>query len=144
MFGSFQLCAEVWIKNPNFIWLISTLEGSLIYDFCFYYSYRILFGSLELCSHCGFFEYVRQVSWGLARRNSRAVLGWVYFPMLSIIYSFYYQYLCAVQIKRGGRGGVNHFRIGQACKWYNRFDWTKFNSIQFRLFTLKFIEYSHI
>ena len=31
-------------------------EDFLIYDCCFYHLYRILFGSLELCSQCGFFE----------------------------------------------------------------------------------------
>ena len=42
-------------------------------------------------------NYVRQVDWSQARRNSRAVLGQVHFPMFSIIYSNYYQCLCVVQ-----------------------------------------------
>ena len=44
-------------------------------------------------------NYVWQVGWSLARRNSRAVLGRVHFPTLSIIYSNYYQCLGVVQIK---------------------------------------------
>ena len=54
-------------------------------------------------------NYVQQMGRSLARRNSRAVLGRVHFPTLSIIYSNYNQCLCAVQIKHGttnvhGRG----------------------------------------
>ena len=45
---------------------------------------------------------VRQVGWSLARGNLRAVLGRAHFPALSIIYSNYYQCLCAAQIKHGG------------------------------------------
>ena len=32
-------------NNSNLIWLITTLVGFFIYDFCYYYSYRVLFGS---------------------------------------------------------------------------------------------------
>ena len=48
-------------------------------------------------------NYVRRVGWSLARRNSRAILGRVHFPALSIIYSNYYQCLGVVQIKHGGQ-----------------------------------------
>ena len=55
-------------------------------------------------------NYVQQVSWSLARRNSRAVPGREHFTTLSIIYSNYNQCLCAVQIKHGdnksGRGAL--------------------------------------
>ena len=57
-----------------------------------------------------FSNYVQQMGWSLARRNSRAVLGRVHFPTLPIIYSNYNQCLCAVQIKHGdnkrGRGAL--------------------------------------
>ena len=86
--GSFQLCWVVWIDNPNFIWPITTLVGFLIYDFCSYYSPRIIL----------FVSNVWQVGCSLARINSRAVL---HFPSLSVIYSNYNQCLCAVQIKHG-------------------------------------------
>ena len=65
MFGSFQLCSEVKSDYPNFLWLITTLAGFLIYDFCFYYSYRIMFGSMELCSASGLVASHAVVSRGL-------------------------------------------------------------------------------
>ena len=46
-------------------------------------------------------NYVQQMGWSLARINSRAVLGRVHFPTLSIIYSYYNQCLCALHIKHG-------------------------------------------
>ena len=48
-----ELCSEVKTDYPNFVWLITTLVGFSIHDFCFYYLYRILFGSLGLCSASG-------------------------------------------------------------------------------------------
>ena len=55
-------------------------------------------------------NYVQQVSWSLARRNSRAVLGREHFTTLAITYSNYNQCLCAVRIKhrdnKSGRGAL--------------------------------------
>ena len=81
MFGSFQLCSEVESDYPNFVWLITTLAGFLIYDFCFYYSYRIMFGSMELCSASGL---------ELREKKLAGSPGRVHFPALFMIYSNYY------------------------------------------------------
>ena len=56
-------------------------------------------------------NYVKQVGWRRARIKSRAVLGQVHFPTLSMIYSNYYQCLCIKQIKHGGE---------QTCKRRSR------------------------
>ena len=48
-----ELYSEVETDYPNFVWLITTLVGFSIYDFCFYYLYPMLFGSMELCSASG-------------------------------------------------------------------------------------------
>ena len=87
----FHISKTCSLQIANFVWLITTLVGFLIYDFCLW-------------------NYVRQVGLSLARRNVRAVLGQGHFPALFMIYSNHFQRLCPAQIKHGGR--VDHFRIG--------------------------------
>ena len=92
-----ELCSNVW---SNYVLLFSIMFGSLDWlpkfclagnyvgrflDLWFYYSYRILFGSMEFCSALW---NVRQVGWSLARRNVRAVMGQVHFPALFMISKF--------------------------------------------------------
>ena len=83
MFGSLD-----WL--PKFC-LAGNYIGRLIYDFCFYYSYRILFGSMELCSASGLEPREK-------KRTGSPGTG--IFSRAFIIYSNYYQCLCAVQCKR--------------------------------------------
>ena len=61
--------------RPNFIWLITTLEDFLIYDFAFIIHIEFCSALWNCVRNVVSSNYVRQVGWSLARRNSRAVLG---------------------------------------------------------------------
>ena len=101
-----ELCSNVW---SNDVRLFSIMFGSLDWlpKFCLAGNYvgRFLDLWFVLLSFISNFVrlYVRQVGWSLVRRNVRAVLGQVHFPVLFMIYSNYFQGLCPAQIKHGHR-----------------------------------------
>ena len=73
----------------------------MIYNFAFTIHIEFCLALWNYVRNVVSLNYVRQVGWSLARRNSGAVLGRLHFPTLfslSIIYSNYYQCLAVVQI----------------------------------------------